>query len=87
MTTKKKKSSALERSGQDEAGLAPAPYSPAGIRQFYQEVVVEFKKIVWPERKVTLGLSGFVVLLTLLLSIYLGTADFILGRLVSLVLQ
>jgi preprotein translocase subunit SecE len=87
MTTKKKKGTALEKGGQDEVGLAPAPYSPAGIRLFYQEVVVEFKKIVWPERKITLGLSGFVILLTLLLSIYLGTADFLLGKLVSLVLQ
>ncbi len=64
-----------------------SPYSPAGIRQFYLEVAAEFKKIVWPDRKVTLGLSGFVILLTVLLSIYLGTIDFILGRLVGLVLQ
>ena len=61
--------------------------TPASVRQFYQEVEAEFKKIVWPDRKVTLGLSGFVILLTILLSVYLGSVDFVLGKLVSLVLQ
>jgi len=82
MTDQKKKSG-----GQIDSLPAVSPYSPAAIRQFSQEVVVEFKKIVWPDRKVTLGLSGFVILLTVVLSIYLGTVDFILGKLVSLVLQ
>ena len=80
MTEKNKKS------GEQEA-VTVSPYSPAGIRQFTLEVVAEFKKIVWPDRKVTLGLSGFVILLTVVLSIYLGTVDFILGRLVNLVLR
>ena len=80
MTEKNKKN------GSQEAA-AVSPYSPAGIKQFTLEVVAEFKKIVWPDRKVTLGLSGFVILLTVVLSIYLGTVDFILGKLVSLVLR
>jgi preprotein translocase subunit SecE len=66
---------------------AKSPLAPSNIRQFYHEVVAEFKKIVWPDRKVTLGLSGFVILLTVVLSIYLGTVDFVLGKLVSMVLQ
>ena len=53
--------------------------APSNIRRFYHEVVAEFKKIVWPDRKVTFGLSGFVILLTVLLSIYLGAVP--LGRL------
>jgi preprotein translocase subunit SecE len=72
---------------QDESPAVLSPYSPAGIRQFLQEVAAEFKKIVWPDRKMTLGLSGFVILLTVILSLYLGTVDFVLGKLVSLVLQ
>lgn len=62
-------------------------FSPSNIRQFYYEVVAEFKKIVWPDRKVTMGLSGFVIMLTFVLSMYLGTVDFFLGKLVSMVLQ
>jgi preprotein translocase subunit SecE len=82
MTSKKKQG----ESGQVNEAAVLSPYSPASVRQFWQEVAAEFSKIVWPDRKVTFGLSGFVILLTVLLSIYLGTADFILGRLVSLVL-
>ncbi|WP_417909820.1 preprotein translocase subunit SecE [Candidatus Electronema sp. PJ] len=82
MTDIKKKNS-----GQDESSVPLSPYSPAGIRQFSQDVATEFKKIVWPDRKMTLGLSGFVILLTVILSMYLGTVDFILGKLVGLVLQ
>ncbi len=84
MTEKKKKSG---KAGQGAEDAAVSPYSPAGIKQFALEVAAEFKKIVWPDRKVTLGLSGFVILLTVVLSVYLGTIDFILGRLVGLVLQ
>ena len=62
-------------------------FAPSSIREFYHEVIAEFKKIVWPDRKVTLGLTGFVILLTVLLSIYLGSVDFFLGKLVSMVLQ
>jgi preprotein translocase subunit SecE len=83
--TEKKKKSGREGQGADQAAVSP--YSPAGIKQFTLEVAAEFKKIVWPDRKVTLGLSGFVILLTVVLSIYLGTIDFILGKLVSLILQ
>jgi len=72
---------------QSDAVAGLFPYSPAAIRQLWQEVVAEFGKIVWPDRKMTFGLSGFVIILTVLLSIYLGTADFILGRLVSLALR
>ncbi|CAK8713200.1 MAG: preprotein translocase subunit SecE [Candidatus Electronema aureum] len=82
MIDKKKKSGGL-----DEGPAVLSPYSPAGIRQFFQEVTTEFKKIVWPDRKATFGISGFVILLTIILSVYLGTVDFVLGKLVSLVLQ
>ncbi|MDH3329066.1 MAG: preprotein translocase subunit SecE [Desulfobulbaceae bacterium] len=62
-------------------------FSPARIREFVQEVQAEFKKVVWPEKKVTVGLTGFVMILVVLISIYLGTVDLLLGKLVSLVLQ
>ncbi|MCI5119768.1 MAG: preprotein translocase subunit SecE [Candidatus Electrothrix sp. AUS4] len=84
MTTKNRnngKASAVEE------GTSSFVLAPSNIRRFYHEVVAEFKKIVWPDRKVTFGLSGFVILLTVLLSIYLGAVDLILGKLVGLVLQ
>jgi preprotein translocase subunit SecE len=89
MANKKKKSSSKGgQSRQAEAAVSQKSiFAPANIREFYHEVVAEFKKIVWPDRKVTMGVTGFVILLTVVLSIYLGSVDFFLGKLVSMVLQ
>ncbi|MDH4316811.1 MAG: preprotein translocase subunit SecE [Desulfobulbaceae bacterium] len=56
-------------------------------RLFIQEVKNEFTKIVWPEKKATFGLTGFVLVLVFIISIYLGSVDLLLGKIVSLVLQ
>ena len=61
----------------------PSPYSPAEIKKFIEEVKAEFMKIVWPDKKVTLGLTGVVVLLTTVISIYLGGVDLLLGQTVG----
>jgi len=61
--------------------------SPAAIREFIREVQVEFKKVVWPDKKVTFGLTGFVMILVVLVSIYLGSVDLLLGKLVTMVLR
>jgi preprotein translocase subunit SecE len=61
--------------------------TPSGIRLFIQEVIAEFKKIVWPEKKVTAGLTGFVILLVVIISIYLGSVDLLIGKLVTYLLN
>ncbi len=61
----------------------PSPYSPAQIKKFFAEVKVEFLKIVWPDKKMTLGLTGIVLALTVAISIYLGSVDLLLGKLIS----
>jgi preprotein translocase subunit SecE len=61
-------------------------FSPSGIRDFLLEVQSEFRKIVWPAKKTTAGLTGFVILLVIVISLYLGSVDFLLGKLVSAVL-
>ncbi len=66
---------------------APPRFSPAQVKIFLQEVQNEFRKIVWPERKVTLGLTGFVILLVVILSLYLGLVDLLLGKFVSSLLR
>jgi len=64
-----------------------SPYSPAQIKKFIGEVQVEFSKIVWPDKKITLGLTGIVVVLTIIVAVYLGTVDLFLGKLVSYLLR
>jgi len=61
--------------------------SPSGIRDFMLEVQSEFRKIVWPEKKTTTGLTGFVILLVVIISLYLGSIDLLIGKLVSTVLH
>ncbi len=61
--------------------------SPSGIRTFMLEVQAEFRKIVWPAKKATAGLTGFVILLVVILSLYLGSVDLLLGKLVSTILK
>jgi preprotein translocase subunit SecE len=61
--------------------------SPAAIKEFVREVQVEFKKVVWPDKKVTFGLTGFVLILVTLVSIYLGSVDLLLGKIVTMVLR
>jgi preprotein translocase subunit SecE len=61
----------------------PSSFSPAQIKKFIDEVKVEFSKIVWPDKKMTLGLTGVVVLLTIVISIYLGSVDLLLGKAVA----
>ncbi len=58
-------------------------FSPAQIKKFIEEVKVEFLKIVWPDKKMTLGLTGVVVVLTIVISLYLGSVDLLLGKLVA----
>lgn len=58
-------------------------FSPSQIKNFVGEVKTEFLKIVWPDKKMTLGLTGVVVVLTVVISVYLGSVDLLLGKLVS----
>jgi preprotein translocase subunit SecE len=62
-------------------------YSPTQIKQFLQEVKVEFGKIVWPDKKMTLGLTGIVVVMAMVLSFYLGSVDMVIGKIVSSLLR
>ena len=87
-----KKQSRTGRTGTDSKKDAAesdrkSSLSPAGIRIFLQEVHAEFRKIVWPEKKVTMGLTGFVIVLVVIISLYLGSVDLLLGKLVSTVLK
>jgi len=61
----------------------PSPFAPAQIKKFIEEVKVEFTKIVWPDKKMTLGLAGIVIVLSFVVSVYLGSVDLLLGKLVS----
>ena len=90
MAKKKKGQGGKSKQASREQQKSPsgiALFSPGNIRLFVQQVQAEFNKVVWPDRKVTLGLTGFVIVLVVILAMYLGSVDLLLGKLVSLVLQ
>ena len=61
-------------------------FSISSIKKFVGEVQAEYNKIVWPNKKMTLGLAGIVIVMTVIVSIYLGSVDMLLGALVSRIL-
>ena len=71
-----------------------APEQPTGksfsltrAKDFAAEVKSEFRKIVWPDKKVTMSSTGVVIVLVFLVSVYLGAVDLFIGKLVSYILK
>ena len=57
------------------------------IKKFSKDVKTEFGKITWPDKKHTIGASGVVVVLVIIISLYLGTIDLVLGKIIGFVLK
>ncbi len=49
---------------------------------FLSEVVRELKQVTWPSRKETLGATGVVLVLVVILAVYLGLVDYALSHIV-----
>lgn len=52
---------------------------------FLREVREELKKVVWPTRDEIIRLTGVVILVSIFVGLFLGGADFILTKLIELV--
>ena len=52
---------------------------------FLGEVRDELKKVVWPTRDEVIRLTGVVILVSLFVGIFLGGADFILTKIVQII--
>ena len=66
---------------------AVSSFSLSRAKEFTAEVKSEFKKIVWPDKKVTISSTGVVIVLVFLVSVYLGAVDLFIGKLVSYILK
>lgn len=90
MTAKKKsrsiKAKPVSKKEADKSGKKSI-FSPFAVRSFIQEVQAEFNKIAWPQKKVTVGLTGFVIVLVIVISLYLGLVDLLLGKFVATLLN
>ena len=57
------------------------------IVQFFREVKLELKKVIWPSRKQTIGSTAVVIALVVIISIFLGVIDIGLSTLITAILQ
>jgi preprotein translocase subunit SecE len=55
-------------------------------KTFFKEVSVELKKVSWPTRQQTISATVVVIVLTIIISVFLGIIDFGLGRLVGAIM-
>ncbi len=56
------------------------------VKKFFRESKSEFKKIVWPTRKQVINNTGVVLVMLIVSSVCISGFDFLLSRLLSLVL-
>lgn len=59
----------------------------AKIKKFLTEVRLELSKVSWSTRKQLAGATGVVVVLTLILTVYIGIVDLGLSRLLTFLIQ
>ena len=54
---------------------------------FLKEVRDELKKVVWPTRDEVIRLTAVVIIVSLIVGVYLGGIDFLLTKILALVIK
>jgi preprotein translocase subunit SecE len=57
------------------------------VKEFVVEAAQELRKVTWPNRRETLGTTGVVLVLVILVAIFLGLVDFLLSHIVRYVVH
>ena len=57
------------------------------IKNFFREVKIELKKVVFPSRDEVVGSTKIVVVLTIIIAVFLYSIDLILSTLVGMLLK
>ncbi len=57
------------------------------VTQFLRECKVELQKVTFPSRQETVGSTAVVLVLTVVISLYLGLSDWALSRIVKMLLN
>ena len=56
------------------------------IKEFAQDVLVEFRKVTWPSRQELINSTTVVIVVTVVLAFFLGGVDIVLARAVEWIL-
>jgi len=57
------------------------------IKNFFKEVKIELKKVVFPGREEVIGSTKVVIVLTVIIAAFLGIIDLLLTKLISVVVR
>jgi preprotein translocase subunit SecE len=57
------------------------------VREFFHDVLVEFRRVSWPTRKEVAGSTSVVIVMVLVLAVFLAVVDHALTWLVRLVIR
>jgi preprotein translocase subunit SecE len=57
------------------------------VREFFHDVVVEFRRVSWPSRREVVGSTTVVVVMVLVLAVFLAAVDNALSWVVGLILR
>jgi preprotein translocase subunit SecE len=57
------------------------------VREFFRDVLAEFRRVTWPSRKEVAGSTSVVIVMVLILAVFLAVVDHALTWLVRLVLR
>jgi preprotein translocase subunit SecE len=57
------------------------------IREFFHDVVVEFRRVSWPNRREVVGSTTVVIVMTVLLAVFLAGVDNVLSWIVTMILR
>jgi len=57
------------------------------IKEFFQEVSVELRKVSWPTRQQTLNATVVVIVVSFIVAFFLGIVDIVLARIVGSIMR
>ena len=57
------------------------------VKEFAQDVLVEFRKVTWPNRQELINSTTVVIVVTVVLAFFLGGVDIALTKLVERILH
>jgi preprotein translocase subunit SecE len=57
------------------------------LKEFFQEVAAEFRRVTWPSRNDVTSSTVVVLVVVFVLAMYLGAVDVALSRLVGVILK
>jgi preprotein translocase subunit SecE len=57
------------------------------VRDFFHDVLVEFRRVSWPSRQEVIGSTSVVIVMVLVLAVFLAVVDHALTWLVRLIIR